>query len=96
MPTTKDAVALHLTLSHPPHLSNRKISLNTVHEFENHCKNYYMNAKGGIEDDQKVTKILSCFESPLINNWILVNHAWLKALTFENFMSELQSKMAPP
>ena len=95
MSENKEAIASHLALLHPPHLSKGKITLNNVREFENHCENYYMNAKGGVEDGQKVTKILGCFENPLVNDWISVNHLRLRTLTFEEFMVEFRQRWLP-
>jgi hypothetical protein len=45
-----------------------------------------MNVKNGIANEDKVTKILGCFESSIVNNWISVNHGRLCALTFEKFI----------
>ena len=92
MSDNKEAIASHLALSRPPHLSKGKITPNNVREFENHCENYYMNAKGGVQDGQKVTKILGCFENPLVNDWILVNRSRLRTLTFEEFMVEFRQR----
>ena len=95
MSENKEAIASHLALSRPPHLSKGKITPNNVWEFENHCENYYMNTKGGVEDGQKVTKILGCFENPLVNDWISVNRSHLQTLTFEEFMVEFQQCWLP-
>ena len=95
MSDNKEAVASHLALSCPPHLSKGKITPNNVWEFENHCENYYMNAKGGVEDGQKVMKILGCFENPLVNDWISVNRTRLCVLTFEDFMIEFRQHWLP-
>ena len=95
MSNNKEAVASHLALLCPPHLSKGKITLNNVWEFENHCKNHSMNAKGGVEDGQKVMKILGCFENLLVNNWISVNWTCLWTLTVEEFMIEFQQHWIP-
>ena len=95
MSDNKEAIASHLALSRPPHLSKGKITPNNVREFENHCENYYMNTKGGVKDRQKVTKILGCFENPLVNDWISVNHSCLQTLTFEEFMVEFRQCWLP-
>ena len=54
-----------------------------------------MNTKGGVEDGQKVMKILGCFENPLVNNWISVNRSRLRTLTFEEFMVEFRQRWLP-
>ena len=54
-----------------------------------------MNAKHGIPDNEKVTKILGCFENPLINDWISVNRSRLRTLSFEDFMAEFRTRWLP-
>ena len=54
-----------------------------------------MNAKGGVEDGQKVTRILGCFENPLVNDWISVNRTRLRTLSFEDFMIEFRQRWLP-
>ena len=44
-----------------------------------------------IPDNEKVTKILGCFENPLINNWISVNCSCLWTHSFEDFMAEFHT-----
>ena len=57
-------------------------------DFENHCLNYFVNAKGGIEDDVKVARILGCFENDLVNDRISVNRERFTMLSFPDFMIE--------
>jgi hypothetical protein len=47
-----------------------------------------MNIKNGIANKDKVMKILGCFESSIVNNWISVNRGRLCTLMFEKFMEE--------
>jgi hypothetical protein len=54
-----------------------------------------LNAKNGIPDSEKVTKILGCFESSLVNDWISVNRTRFRALTFEAFMTEFRTHWLP-
>jgi len=35
----------------------------TVRDFKNHCLNYFINAKGGVDNNLKVTCIFGCFEN---------------------------------
>lgn len=89
------AVATHLILTHPPMLSRGRIMPNAIWDFKNHTKNYYMNAKHAILDNEKVTKILRCFKNPLINVWISVNHSHLQTLTFKEFMLKFCTHWLP-
>ena len=54
-----------------------------------------MNAKGGIEDNLKVSRILGCFENDLINDWISVNRERFTTLSFTEFMTEFRSRWLP-
>ena len=74
MTDPKTTTSIHLVVTCPPQLSNREITLKSAKDFKNHCLNYFVNAKGGIEDNVKVTRILGCFENNLVNDWISVNH----------------------
>ena len=95
MSDQKIATSIHLVVTCPPQLSNGKITPKAVKDFENHCLNYFVNAKGGIEDDLKVSWILSCFENDLVNNLISVNRTHFTTLTFENFMTEFRAHWLP-
>ena len=95
MSDQKTAVSSHLIVTRPPQLSNGEISPKSVKDFENHCLNYFVNAKGGIEDNLKVSRILGCFENDLINDWISVNRERFTALSFPEFMTEFRSRWLP-
>ena len=73
MTDPKTTTSIHLVVTCPPQLSNKEITLKSAKDFKNHCLNYFVNAKGGIEDNVKVTRILGCFENNLVNDWISVN-----------------------
>ena len=60
--------------------------------FEYACKDFFSNAKGGINDDSKVIHILPGFKDPIIRGWISSNCAHLSSLKFENFIKLLPSK----
>ncbi|KAH9027403.1 hypothetical protein EDB85DRAFT_1868336, partial [Lactarius pseudohatsudake] len=89
------AVASHHVLSRPLNLSKGRLTPNAIRDFENHAENYFLNAKNGVADTEKVTKILGCFDSPLVNDWISVNRGRLRAMTFEEFMSTLRLRWLP-
>ena len=51
-----------------------------------------MNAKGGITEEQKVTRILGSFRDSLIRDWIWSERSALTALTFPEFMKEFRRR----
>ena len=91
MTDPKTATSIHLVVTCPPQLSNGEITLKSAKDFENHCLNYFVNAKGGIEDNIKVTRILGCFENDLVNDWISTNSELFTTLTFPEFMIEFRA-----
>ena len=95
MSEQKTAVSTHLLVTRPPQLSNGEISPKSVKDFENHCLNYFVNAKGGIEDEVKVARILGCFENDLVNDWISVNRERFTTLSFPDFMTEFRARWLP-
>ena len=95
MSDQKTAVSTHILVTRPPQLSNGDISPKSVKDFENHCLNYFVNAKGGIEDDVKVSRILGCFENDLVNDWISVNKERFTTLSFTEFMVEFRARWLP-
>ena len=95
MSDAKIAISSHLTVTRPPQLSNGEISPKAAKDFENHCLNYFVNAKGGIEDNVKVSRILGCFENDLVNDWISVNRERFTTLTFPEFMTEFRARWLP-
>jgi hypothetical protein len=95
MSDQKIAISSHLVVTRPPQLSNGEISPKSVKDFENHCLNYFVNAKGGIEDNVKVTRILGCFENDLVNDWVSVNREGFMTLTFPEFMTEFRARWLP-
>lgn len=91
----KVATSVHLVVTRPPQLKNGDISPKSVKDFENHCLNYFVNAKNSIDDDAKVSRILGCFENDLVNDWISVNRERFVDLTFEAFMTKFSSHWLP-
>jgi hypothetical protein len=53
-------------------------------------ESFFMNTKGGVEDNQKVSKILGCFHDPLVWDWVTCEEATLEALSFNDFLTTLQ------
>ena len=95
MSDSKTATSVHLVVTRPPQLSNGDITPKSVKDFENHCLNYFVNAKGGIEDNLKVSRILGCFENDLVNDWISINRERFTTLTFPEFMVEFRARWLP-
>ncbi|KAF8808349.1 hypothetical protein BYT27DRAFT_7210892 [Phlegmacium glaucopus] len=95
MSDPKTATSSHLSVTCPPQMSNGDITPKTVQDFENHCLNYFINAKGGINDALKVSCILGSFKNDLVNDWISVNRDQLSILSFPDFMSEFRTHWLP-
>jgi hypothetical protein len=95
MSEQKLALSSHQIITCPPQLSNGETAPKAVKDFENHCLNYFVNAKGGIKDHLKVSRILGCFENNLVNDWISVNRDRFITLTFIDFMAEFQTCWLP-
>ena len=85
----------HTMVTRLPELSNGKISPKLVRDFKNHCLNYFINAKGRVDKDLKVSCILGCFKNNLVNDWISINCEHFTALPFPNFMAEFHSQWLP-
>ena len=95
MSDSKIAISSHPVVTHPPLLSNGKISPKSLNDFNYHCFNYFVNAKGSIDDDVKVSCILGCFENDLVNDWISVNREKFMNLTFAEFMTAFRACWLP-
>jgi hypothetical protein len=63
--------------------------------FENYAENFFINVKGGVADDQKVSRLLGCFQNRLIDDWIACNREKLIALTFPKFMETFRDRWLP-
>lgn len=96
MTETKLAGIQHPIMSRPPILTDGEITPKVVREFENHCTTYFINAKDGVADDIKVTKILGCFENALVDDWASTERERLSALNFTEFMKEFRERWLPP
>ncbi|KAF8269461.1 hypothetical protein EI94DRAFT_1799256 [Lactarius quietus] len=82
-------------MSCPPILTNGEVTPKVVHEFENHCITYFVNAKDGVANSIKVSKILGCIENTLIDDWAAVDHEQPAALSFPKFMKEFCKQWLP-
>jgi hypothetical protein len=58
-----------------PVLTDGELTPGIVCDFESHCLIYFMNTKDTIANNLKVTKILSCFQNSLVNDWASVTVA---------------------
>jgi hypothetical protein len=90
------AVSLYTNLSHPPILSEGELTPKTLLTFEEDCNSYFLNAKGGVADEQKVLRVLNSFRDTHVRNWITTDRAALIALSFEDFMQRLRTEFLPP
>ncbi|KAH9024699.1 hypothetical protein EDB85DRAFT_1870020 [Lactarius pseudohatsudake] len=95
MSDQKTASVSHPILSRPPILTDGEITPKIVRDFENHCSTYFLNAKDGVPDDAKVTRIIGCFENSLIYDWAQEDCERLIKLTFTDFMKEFRLQWLP-
>ena len=96
MSNQKLATILHTNLSHAPILTDGEITPKIVREFEKHCNTFFINAKGGVPDNEKVTRILGVFEHPEVSDWTDTDGDRLGKLTFPEFMKEFRRQFLLP
>lgn len=85
----------HHSLHHAPILTAGVPTPAVLLEFEDACEDFFANAKGGVTDELKVTRILPSFKDPIIRGWISSDRAHLSKLSFKVFMENLHSKFLP-
>jgi hypothetical protein len=76
-------------------MSDGKVTPVAVRVFELRCEQFFMNAKGGIADEQKVTRLFGSFQNPLIHDWIHCESTTLATLSFPEFMKEFRRRWLP-
>ena len=72
-----------------------EITPKVVRDFESHCNTFFINTKDTITEDNKVTKILGCFENTLVADWASTDWERLAKLKFDEFMKEFWSRWLP-
>ena len=92
MSDSKMALVKHDTITHPPVISDGGISPKVIWEFKNQCVVYLMDVKGGVMEDQRVTKLLGSFKNTLIDNWMSTECDRIVQLSFTDFMNEFQEQ----
>ncbi|KAH9009482.1 hypothetical protein EDB85DRAFT_2162677 [Lactarius pseudohatsudake] len=95
MSEPKIATVSHPILTRPPILTAGQITPKAVRDFENHCNTFFINAKDGVEDNEKVKRIIGCFENTLVDDWALCDSERLMALTFPEFMKQFRARWLP-
>ena len=90
-----NAVVTHSNVTQPPQISDGIVTPGTIQEFEQCAKCFFLNAKGGIKEDQKVLHLLGCFTNPLIHDWITRKRLELSALKFPDFMKAMWKQWLP-
>ena len=90
-----NAVVSHSNVTRPPQMSDGVVTPGTIQEFEQCAECFFLNAKGGIKEDQKVLRLLGCFANPLIRDWIAGKRSELSALTFPDFMKAVRKRWLP-
>ena len=78
----REATVSHPNTARPPRLSDGKVTPGVVRQFEYLCETFFMYAKGGIGEEQKVARLFGSFQSQRIKDWIIANDTTLTALTF--------------
>ena len=82
----------HHSLHHASILTSGVPTPDVLLEFEDACEDFFANAKGGVNDDVKVIRILPSFKDPILRGWISSDRPHLSTLTFGAFMKLLRSK----
>jgi hypothetical protein len=92
-----DQIAMihHPNMARAPVITDGELTLGIVCDFESRCLIFFTSTKDTITDDQKVTKILGCFQNLLVNDWASTEWEQLAKLTFEKFMKELREHWLP-
>ena len=94
MSTTGPSV-IHTVYNHSPTVTEGELTLKIVMEFEQACRTFFDNVKGGIPEEQKVACVLPAFKDTLICNWIALSRNDLIGLMFDGFLEELRKKQLP-
>ena len=89
------ATIVHSNVTQPPQMTDGTITPGVIQEFKQCTKCFFLNAKGGITEQQKVIRLLGCFANPLVRDWIAMKHATLGALTFTKFMEAFRKCWLP-
>ena len=82
----------HHSLHHAPILTSGVPTPAVLLDFEDACKDFFTNAKGGVNNNVKVIHILPNFKDPIIRGWISSDRPHLSTLMFGAFMKLLCSK----
>ena len=93
--TSISPIVEHHSLHHAPILTGGVLTPAVLLEFEDACEDFFSNAKGGVTDELKVTRILPSFKDPIIRGWISSDRAHLAKLSFKIFMENLRTKFLP-
>ena len=89
---TSTPLVEHHSLHHAPIITAGVLTPSILLEFEDACEDFFANAKGGVNADVQVTRILPSFKDPIIRGWIASDCLHLSTLKFDVFMKLLRSK----
>ena len=89
-------IVTQLDMRHPPTVSEGDITPQVVSDFEYSAKMFFVNAKGGVTDDQKVARVLGCFMDALVRDWVDCEMNTLIALSFPDFMKTFRERWLSP
>lgn len=90
--TTMTAATITSTHGKPPVFSDGDITPLNTRQFEEACLGYFRSAKETIAANKQTGRILGCFASLEINNWISVHSDDLLTKTFPEFMSAFRAE----
>lgn len=82
----------HHSLHHAPSLTAGVPTPAELLDFEDACEDFFANAKGGINEDMKVIRILPSFKHTVLRGWISSDRSHISSLKFDAFMKLLRSK----
>ena len=60
------ATIVHSNVTRPSQMTDGTITPGVIQEFKQCTKCFFLNAKGGITEQQKVIRLLGCFANPLV------------------------------
>ena len=86
------AEVTHPVLSKPPLISRSDITPDVMREWEDDVHVFFLNAKGGIKDDEKVPKIMTGFRDPIVRSWLNADEDRLSKLPYEDFVQALRAE----
>lgn len=95
MPSGPKATVTYLNNARAPVVSEGSITPEVICDFQYLAQHYFLQVKGGVNDDQKVSHILVSFQDQEIRDWTTVNHDNFVKLSFPEFITALRKRWLP-